>query len=126
MSVPIPLLNYVRLSFYAKSLCNKHGGKNFPPKHSDMYCLYKRLRKEYKRRPTPDLKYLATAIKLFARSRRFDNLSKVASLERRFGIRKLGFELDAAIATVGVGAMRRLIFDDVPLIKAPKTLSTSY
>ena len=126
MKVPRDLLCAVRLRNYAKAKTIRNGGKNFPPKHSDMYCLYKRLRKEYKRRPTPDLKYLATAIKLFARSRRFDNLSKVASLERRFGIRKLGFELDAAIATVGVGAMRRLIFDDVPLIKAPKTLSTSY
>lgn len=112
MTVPNELLRIVRRGFCAKANVLKHGGKNFPPKHSDMYCLYKRLRKEYKRRPSHDFKYLAKAIKLFARSRRFDNLRRVASLERRFGIRKLGFELDAAIASVGVGAMRRLIFDD--------------
>ena len=112
MKVPRDLLRTVRLCNCAKAKTIRKGGKNFPPKHSDMYCLYKRLCEEYKRRPSHDLKYLSKAIKLFARSRRFDNLRRVASLERRFGIRKLGFELDAAIASVGVGAMRRLIFDD--------------
>ena len=112
MIVPRELLRMVRRGFCAKANVLKHGGKHFPPKHSAIYGLYKRLRKEYKRRPTSDFRYLAKAIKLFARSRSFDNLRKVASLERRFGIRKLGFELDAAIASVGVGAMRRLIFDN--------------
>jgi hypothetical protein len=113
MTIPRELLRIVRRKTYAEAkVGHRHGGKNFPPKNSAMFLLYKRLHQEYKHKPSSDFRYLAKAIKLFARSRRFDNLRRVASLERRFGIRKLGFELDAAIASVGVGAMRRLIFDD--------------
>ena len=115
MTIPRELLRIVRRKTYAEAkIGHRSGGKNFPPKKSEMFGIYKRLRDEYKHRSSPDFRYLAKAIKCFARSRRFDHLRRVASLERRFGIRKLGFELDAAIATVGVGAMRRLIFDNEP------------
>jgi hypothetical protein len=120
MIFPPELLHIVRLGFYAKASVLKHGGKNFPPRHTAIYGIYKRLKHGYKRRPSSDLKYLITAIKRFARTRNFDLLEKVASLERRFGLQTLGFELERAIPMLGVGAKRGL---DEELKKAPPTIS---
>jgi hypothetical protein len=126
MSVPSALLRMVRRGLCAKtSLCG-YGGKNFPPKHSAIYGIYKRLQKQYKRRPTPDLKYQKKAIKMFARSRRIDELKKLASLERRYGERQLGFQLGTAISELGVGAMRKLNFEgELIPTTAPKTWTFS-
>jgi hypothetical protein len=120
MTVPRELLHNMRRRYYAKASVLKHGGKNFPPTHTAIYGIYKRLKHGYKRRPSSDLKYLMTAIKRFARTRNFDLLEKVASLERKFGLQRLGFELEGAIPSLGVGAKRRL---DDKLKKAPTTIS---
>jgi hypothetical protein len=122
MTVPSALLRMVRRGLYAKTHLCRNGGKNFPPNNSVMYDIYKRLQKQHKRRPTPDLKYQKKAIEVFARSRRFGELKKLASLERRFGARQLGLELETAMIKLGVGAMRKLDFDgeQVPTT-APKT-----
>ena len=124
MTFPSALLRMVRRDLCAKTRFCRRGGKNFPPKHSAIYGIYKRLQRQYKRRPTPDLKYQIKAIKLFARSRRFDELKKLASLERRYGERQLGLDLETAISEVGVGAMRKLNFDGEQVTAVmPKTWS---
>ncbi len=126
MTVPSALLRMVRRGLYAKTHLCRRGGKNFPPKHSAMYGVYKRLQQQYKRRPTPDLKYQVKAIKRFARSRRIDELKKLVSLERRFGVRQLGLKLEKAISELGVGAMRRLDFDGEQVTAVvPKTWAFS-
>jgi len=126
MTVPPPLLREVRRGYYAKAKTSRNGGKNFPPKHSAIYGIYKRLKWQYERRPTSDLKYQIKAIKLFARSRKIDELKKLASLERRYGVQQLGLELDNAISELGVGAMRKLSFDSEQMpTKEPHTWSSS-
>ena len=124
MTVPSALLRMVRRGLCAKTHLCRRGGKNFPPKKSAIYGIYKRLQRQYKRRPTPDLKYQIKAIKRFARSRRFDELKKLASLERRYGERQLGLDLETAISEVGVGAMIKLNFDGEQVTAImPKTWS---
>lgn len=126
MSVPSALLRMVRRGLYAKTNLYRHGGKNFPPKHSAIYGIYKRLQRQYNHRPTSDLKYQIKAIVRFARSRRFDELKKLASLERRYGERQLGLELEAAMIKLGVGAMRKLNFDGEQVTAVmPKTWASS-
>jgi hypothetical protein len=126
MTVPAPLLSEVRRGYYVKAKTNHNGGKGVPHKHSAMYGIYKSLQKQYKRRPTPDLKYQLNAIKRFARSRKFDDLKKLASLERRYGIRQLGLKLYTAIRALGVGAKRKLDFYNKQIpTREPKTWSTS-
>ena len=125
MAVHSALLRMVRRGLCAKTCLYRRGGKNFPPEKSAIYGIYKRLQRQYKRRPTPDLKYQIKAIKWFARSRRFDELKKLASLERRYGERQLGLDLETAISEVGVGAMRELPFkDELKPRTAPNTWST--
>lgn len=53
MPIPRELLRMVRRGFCAKANVLKHGGKNFPPKHSAIYGIYKRLKQAYKHKPTP-------------------------------------------------------------------------
>ena len=125
MTVPSALLCMVRRGLCAKTRLYRRGGKNFPPEKSAIYCIYKRLQRQYKRRPTPDLKYQKKAIKLFARSRKIDELKKLASLERRYGVQQLGLELYTAISELGVGAMRKLVFDGKQIEAiVPKTWSS--
>jgi hypothetical protein len=111
MTVPAPLLRKVRRDYYAKAKTSRNGGKGFPTKRSAIYGIYKCVQNQYKRRPTSDLKYQKKVIKMFARSRRIDELKKLASLERRYGVRQLGLELDTAISELGFGAMRKLNFE---------------
>jgi hypothetical protein len=125
MTVPPPLLREVRRGYYAKAKTSRNGGKGVPSKYSAIYGIYKRLKWQYERRPTSDLKYQIKAIKLFARSRKIDELKKLASLERRYGVQQLGLELDNAISELGVGAMRKLVFDEKQIEAiVPKTWSS--
>ena len=110
MPIPRELLRMVRRGFCAKANVLKHGGKNFPPKHSDIYGIYKRLKQAYKHKPTPNLKYQVLAIKKFARARQLEKLWKLSSLEKRFGNLRLGLDLEKAIPSLGTGAKRQLIF----------------
>jgi len=126
MTVPAPLLLEVRRGYYIKAKTNRNGGKGFPPEHSAINLIYKRLKKLYKRRPTSDLKYQKEAVKLLARSRRVDILKKYASLERKYGEQRLGLDVEAAISDLRVGAMRKLDFDGEKMpANEPKTWSTS-
>jgi hypothetical protein len=113
MTIPPALLTIVRRGNYVKASANYnlHGGKNFPPKHSEIFGIYKSLRKTYKRHRRSDLKYLSTSIILLARSRNFDDLKRLASFERKYGDLRLGLHLQKALLTLGIGAKRCLVFE---------------
>ena len=113
MTIPKELLLIVRRKTHAEAkVGHRRGGKNFPPKQSVMFGLYKRLCDAYKQKKCPDMYYNARAILHFARSRSFAKLYQLASFERKFGDMNLGFSLQKAIDTLGVGAKRQLIFED--------------
>ncbi len=115
MTIPKELLRIVRRKTHAEAkIGHRHGGKNFPPKKSEMFGIYKLLSDAYKRRRCPDMYYNARAILYFARSRSFTKLAQIASFERKFGDMNLGFSLQKAINSLGVGAKRKLVFDEVP------------
>lgn len=110
--IPRALLRIVRRNTHVEAKVSHHrGGINFPPKSSAVFAIYKRLSYAYKRKQNPDVYYIARAMLNFARSRSYTKLAQMASFERRFGDMNLGFSLDEAIRTLGVGAMRRLDFD---------------
>jgi hypothetical protein len=113
MPIPDELLTTIRRENYVKAITNNnlHGGK-FPPNRSEIIDIYKNLRKTYKRNSKSDLKYLSTSIILFARSRNIDDLKRLASFERKYGYLRLGLRLQKALLTLGVGAKRRLVFED--------------
>jgi hypothetical protein len=123
MRIPKALLRIVRGKTYAGAkIGHRRGGKNFPPTNSPIFGIYKNLSDAYKRKRNRDLYYIAKAILHFARSRSFTKLAHLASFERRFGDMALGFSLQAAISTLGVGAKRKLTFDDEQMqAKEPKT-----
>jgi hypothetical protein len=127
MTIPKALLRIVRRKIYAEAkIGHRRGGKNFPPKKSEMFGIYKLFSDAYKRRRYPDMYYIARAILHFARSRSFTKLAQLASFERRFGNQRLGFLLQNAIRTLGVGAMRELDFDGEQVTAVvPKTWASS-
>lgn len=114
MTIPPALLTIVRRGNHVKASVNYNlrGGKNFPPKHSEIFDIYKDLRKTYRRNRKSDFKYLSTSIILLARCRKFSKLKCIASFERKYGDLRLGLRLQKALLTLGVGAKRRLVFED--------------
>ena len=114
MTIPPALLTIVRRGNHVKASANYNlrGGKNFPPKHSEIFDIYKDLRKTYRRNRKSDLKYLSTSIILLARCRKFGKLKRIASFERKYGYLRIGLRLQKALLTLGVGAKRRLVFED--------------
>jgi hypothetical protein len=127
MNIPSALLRIVRRKTYTEAkVCHRHGGKNFPPKKSAMFSIYKYISDSYKRKYCPDMYYISRAILHFSRSRSFSKLSQMASFERRFGDMNLGFSLQKAINTLGTGAKRQLfLFDEVLEQQNPTTWSSS-
>jgi hypothetical protein len=123
MTIPRELLRIVRRKTHSEAkVGHRRGGKNFPPKNSGMFRLYKRLSDAYKRKRNPDVYYIARAMLHFARSRSYTKLAQMASFERRFGDMNLGFSLHEAIDILGVGAMRKLDFDGEQVLSiVPKT-----
>lgn len=127
MTIPRELLRIVRRKTHAEAkVIHRHGGKNFPPKNSAMFAIYKRLSDAYKRKRNPDVYYIARAMLYFARSRSYTKLAKMASFEIRFGDMNLGFSLHDAIDALGVGAMKKLNFEGVLTpTTPPKTWASS-
>jgi hypothetical protein len=123
MTIPRKLLRIVRRKTHAEAkVGHRRGGKNFPPKNSAIFRLYKLLSDAYKRKRNPDVYYIARAMLHFARSRSYTKLAQMASFERRFGDMNLGFSLHEAIDALGVGAMRELKFEgELTSTTAPKT-----
>jgi len=123
MTIPRELLRIVRRKTHAEAkIGRRRGGKNFPPKNSAVFAIYKRLCYTYKRKHNRDIYYIARAMLHFARSRSYTKLAQMASFERRFGDMNLGFSLHEAIDILGAGAMRKLDFDGEQVLSiVPKT-----